>query len=408
VNVSLQNFVRGVEAVNWASMNHAYGPATDVADLLKALAHDDHASEELRGKAAQKNQSVFEVVSYTLWGNVFHQGSVWGVSASVVPFLAQLALNEGVDLERRRFCVTYLHHLSAGYPTDSFPDRLTPESVLELQTEAARLRALGLTDEVINGDVFDSENSLIEEHLNSLGNVWSLNCYENVAAEVPSLAQVLETRDAALSSAWCALAASFPPTPSTVEALWRTAQDPLSFGQRGMALLALALLTPSEKVTHAASVLLDIDETLDTLYAAAAHVFSSGGGDTFSQVRLLSATPEELKRECSFAGTLDGLVGHVLERFPTSASDTVCTHLAQIMSSCRGFAKLKPLGSLLRVAARSGAFSSKQAFHRRVVEIIAEHADWGPYVNNNQQQVLAQSGLPTSQAELRLWLQRSA
>lgn len=99
----------GLDAVDWQRYHHAYGPATDVPVLLRALAFPDQAPATLKRGA----KSVFDSVAWTLWGNVFHQGSVWGVSAKVIPFLVEL-FEAAPSPQVRRFVPTYLHHLALG------------------------------------------------------------------------------------------------------------------------------------------------------------------------------------------------------------------------------------------------------------------------------------------------------
>src|SRR5262245_59533068 len=66
----------GLEAVDWASLRHAYGEATDVPGLLRALLSSD--------------PKVREETIYELFGNIWHQGTVYPASAAAVPFLYEL------------------------------------------------------------------------------------------------------------------------------------------------------------------------------------------------------------------------------------------------------------------------------------------------------------------------------
>ena len=67
-----------LDEVDWASLTHAYGDATDVPGLLRSLLFvDPKAREE---------------ASYKLFGNVWHQGTVYGASAAVVPFLYSMLI----------------------------------------------------------------------------------------------------------------------------------------------------------------------------------------------------------------------------------------------------------------------------------------------------------------------------
>ncbi|MDY3561389.1 HEAT repeat domain-containing protein [Gemmata sp. JC673] len=66
----------GLDAVGWSSLTHAYGEATDVPELLRALASPDPQERE--------------EASDELLGNIWHQGTVYPASAAAVPFLYEL------------------------------------------------------------------------------------------------------------------------------------------------------------------------------------------------------------------------------------------------------------------------------------------------------------------------------
>ncbi len=65
-----------LDTVDWASLTHAYGPATDVPALLRALLSSD---------AKERERAV-----YDLFGNIWHQGTVYPATAAAVPFLYEL------------------------------------------------------------------------------------------------------------------------------------------------------------------------------------------------------------------------------------------------------------------------------------------------------------------------------
>lgn len=68
-----------LDAVDWASLTHAYGSAEDVPHLVRALYSDD--PEEV------------DAALYELFGNVLHQGSVYPATVEAVRFLAHAAAN---------------------------------------------------------------------------------------------------------------------------------------------------------------------------------------------------------------------------------------------------------------------------------------------------------------------------
>lgn len=68
--------LEGLDQINWASIKHAYGPATDLPGLLKHLLSK---KEKLRSEAISE-----------LYGNIWHQHTVYEATAHAVPFLIEL------------------------------------------------------------------------------------------------------------------------------------------------------------------------------------------------------------------------------------------------------------------------------------------------------------------------------
>src|SRR6185436_271404 len=65
-----------LDDIPWQTLHHAYGTAEDVPGLLRALARSGE----------QQEQALYE-----LFGNIWHQGTVYEASAYAVPFLVELA-----------------------------------------------------------------------------------------------------------------------------------------------------------------------------------------------------------------------------------------------------------------------------------------------------------------------------
>jgi len=69
-------------AVDWDQLTHAYGEAVDVPGLLRSL---------LAPTEEEREQAVYE-----LFGNIWHQGTVYPATAAAVPFLYELLRNPAV------------------------------------------------------------------------------------------------------------------------------------------------------------------------------------------------------------------------------------------------------------------------------------------------------------------------
>src|SRR5690348_12800500 len=78
--------LEGLDNIDWQRLSHAYGPATDVPDLLRALQSPD--------------QETREEAHTQLYISICHQGTIYNATAYAVPFLIELLNYPSVeDLE---------------------------------------------------------------------------------------------------------------------------------------------------------------------------------------------------------------------------------------------------------------------------------------------------------------------
>ncbi len=87
-----------LDRVDWDQLSHAYGEASDVPDLLRAL-----ASEEAEARSHALDE---------LYGNIWHQGTVYEATAHAVPFLLELLEEPAVQAKDR--IVDFLRSLATG------------------------------------------------------------------------------------------------------------------------------------------------------------------------------------------------------------------------------------------------------------------------------------------------------
>ncbi|MFF3320714.1 PBS lyase [Streptomyces sp. NPDC002889] len=73
----------GIDEVDWASLEHAYGPADDVPELLRGLASAD--------------PEVREAALDGMYGAVHHQGDVYDSTLACIPFLLELVADPAVQ-----------------------------------------------------------------------------------------------------------------------------------------------------------------------------------------------------------------------------------------------------------------------------------------------------------------------
>lgn len=70
--------LRGLDGPAWGALDHAYGPADDIPEVIRA--------------AASSSADAAEAAVDELFGSIFHQGTVYSASVAAVPFIAELAV----------------------------------------------------------------------------------------------------------------------------------------------------------------------------------------------------------------------------------------------------------------------------------------------------------------------------
>ncbi|WRZ94506.1 HEAT repeat domain-containing protein [Streptomyces sp. NBC_01007] len=98
--------LRGIDEVDWASMEHAYGSAADVPELLRGLA----------SQLPQERETALD----GMYGAVHHQGDVYDSTLACIPFLLTLAGHVG--LPDRGEIVELLASIGGSGDEDDFED----------------------------------------------------------------------------------------------------------------------------------------------------------------------------------------------------------------------------------------------------------------------------------------------
>lgn len=93
-----EGLLAGLDRVDWSAVAHAYGPADDVPGLLRSLVSP---YPERR-----------EETKFALYGNLWHQGTVYEATGAAVPFLVELA--GASSTAERAWILSYLSDLACG------------------------------------------------------------------------------------------------------------------------------------------------------------------------------------------------------------------------------------------------------------------------------------------------------
>lgn len=72
----LSQLLEGIDDIDWHCVSHAYGPADDVPYLLRSL--------------CSSNEKICDDAIGKLFGNIWHQGTVYEATIYAIPFLIEL------------------------------------------------------------------------------------------------------------------------------------------------------------------------------------------------------------------------------------------------------------------------------------------------------------------------------
>lgn len=156
--------LEGIDKIEWSSLKHAYGQASDVPENIRNLVSPDI---EKREKAYIK-----------IYGNIFHQGSRYEATSYAIPFIYELIESELVPDKHK--LIYLLVNLALGYEEEYLPMGFNPSS---FRTNL-RKREAGFTIEqkTRNRKVGYSTEAII-------------NCYDAVLSGIRILYTQLKNQD---------------------------------------------------------------------------------------------------------------------------------------------------------------------------------------------------------------------
>lgn len=235
----------GLDDISWGSVEHAYGPATDVPDMLRGLASEDPG---LRETALRK-----------AFGNIWHQGTVYEATALAVPFLIEIAA--AAPRHGRGGVLDLLWHIAQGTSYHDVHQHLA-----------------------IMGERMRNEPGFDEQLARELE--WVRAATEAVAAGGPTYVRLLSTDPDPLVRRACArLLSACDPAIALGALHTATAQDP-DAGARATALFAIAALEREEAAPRLHEALADATP-LVRLAAALASAFCLESGIDVGAVDVL-------------------------------------------------------------------------------------------------------------------------
>lgn len=373
--------LEGIDHIDWASLEHAYGDASDIPLLLRDLAE---------GR---------EHVTDALWASVFHQGTRYSASPAVVPFLVQI-LGARPAPSIAIFILQYLHHLAMGYPTDLFPRKVDADAW------EADLRTIDPA--TIHARPPEKPYRAYEAWLRTADRYWATKSYLAVEAVIDELAHCVTHEHVTVALEAIALLASFPRarhrTMSTLIAALEGDND-----TRGAALVAIAHLGETTPHTRASLALEGDDEAHALLRLHAAVAIAIGPEPIDERVVATLTTPlgSLAKRESRFAGTMSALVSAALMHVPPTHREAVVNALVAQHEDADGLTCLQLSRDLLELvfpARAPTAAKELTPLQRTAIEAIVRSRGWQW---GNYSSLMKAFGLPTKKDELAAWLART-
>lgn len=201
-----------LDQIDWSKLKHAYGEASDVPELIRAL----------RSDIAEERKNALSA----LYGNIFHQGTRYQATSKAIPFLVELI--EDKSTPDRLHLLPFLVSLALGYEDEFLPYGIDPARLRTMLSEAERT-------------ISPEDKARCEEFGYHPRN--DIECYDAVLRAVPGLIEATQDSDkwvargAVYALAWFPEAAhqSAPVLTKLVE----TSTDPFDVAN---AILALGLL----------------------------------------------------------------------------------------------------------------------------------------------------------------------
>lgn len=256
----------GLSAIDWSSLTTAYGAATRVPELLRALASAD---------SSERRSARDELAS-----SLHHQESVYDATAAAVPFLVELALDSSVG--DRHLLLSLLAGVALGDP-----------SAFVVEGGLAR------------------EELLVDDEDGPSTATWT-----GVFEAVPALGKLLDDPDPSVRAAAALILGVFPSQKKSPRALGKALKKERDENARASLLLALGLLARGASATTEAKAFeAALDDPSAIVRAAAAIASAHLAGDRIDARALaaldLASAPAASVPVPWFDGDLSGLARRV-------------------------------------------------------------------------------------------------
>jgi hypothetical protein len=372
--------LEGLDKIDWAGLVHAYGAASDVPGLLRHLASPsaDHRAEAM----------------HELYGNIWHQGTVYQATAHAVPFLIELLESETVQ-GKDELCIL-LAHIARG---TSYHDVHQHLPLLKNKAETPEWQ------------------SQIEKELS-----WVRKVKDAVLAGEPAYLGFLNAADPALRDSVAYLLASLGrPAPQRASIIWKRFEIERDERVQTSLLLAFGTLAEPAEANRGPLLALLSDQSSQSIKLAAAMALVRLAPDRLPQeglailVQAARSPNEYMALAESWWAQIDDmpqLIFKHLGSLEPESTGIAVDMLAASLPACEPHQAVGIAEVLLNMVCRTGisrdaTFASLSGLQQRVLNIIVEHRNiWIEKIGRDEQQsikvgmLLRSCGLPDKPATL--------
>ena len=397
----------GLSDVAWAELEHAYGPATDVPDLIRAL---QSADPDVRKGARRR-----------LYGNIFHQGTRYQASAYAAPFLLELLADPATP--ERTAILRLLTSLAIGYDEAWLPGPFPVASYRQRAVGGEQLLRAKPTDHEDDGGdgFFQYWESLDEQQQDQMFAHIELAVYDAVRAGVPLYCSLLADEDPQMRIAAAYTLAWFGEDAATSTGPLISAASDTHTPVAATALVALGLIATDDQAA-AQTVRAALTDHRDLVRWAAAVALAQLHGpanDPAVAAELLTWAGGDAPSRPDIPyldGDTSGYAGLALRQLGDTHADATFNALLARIPSVNGPESLPVVEEALRHAFPAGRVAADVPFaamdqrQQRLLQALADSPatwGWGQFPTFGNFSLMMNSyGLPRDAAAMRAFVSR--
>ena len=353
--------LEGLNKIDWKALEHAYGDASDVPDLIRSLTSKDET---------ERKNALWE-----LYGNIFHQGTRYEATPHAIPFIFELIREP--EIPDKANLMKFTVDLALGYPEAFLPKG---PNVEDWAVDAELLK-----EEAETGDIDEIDDDWVK-NIDAF-----IDSYKAVLKEVPTYYKFLNIKDpetkimAIFAIAWFREVAS--ESANKIRPLIAKEKDEFIIANLLISLSMLDSYIEEKKDEQLfRKFLLDYDSILVKMSAAIALVNILEEDVDIAPIDfILKQIPTIIDTELSpfefpwNDGELLGFISEVIKFCAIQTPEKVIPDLSKLLSKLTGVKALNVIYSLLWIVfpdpPEQGSWTFKQLnkYQKMVLKVLAKN-----------------------------------